>query len=474
MENVLSIISLITSPLSSSTTSSNLRKIFIVLFIDLLALGLSMPVLPTLVSQVTLEGPTDSVALVMKKDGASGNGARWYGFVVSVSSLAQLLSAPVVGQLSDKKFGRKWLISFFLFFISLYYFLLGISSLEWLKSDNDSAINYPLWIIFFAKLIGGLCAHVIMLSMTYISDISASTSKAQNFGLFGVAFGLAFIIGPATGGYLSARVKFQSPFFLSGILQLMNAIFVTTMMQDSWSPPHTNISEREAIVLWELMNPLRTFKIFLLPEVKFTVLPVALSMVLLTVCQQSFYTVWVLYAAHKFGWTSFHSGLFMTLTGICSVVVQGYVIRLLIPLIGERNCASFGLLFGIILNISVALIKNGWILFFILPLTSLEGLATPSLQSLVVKLSITNEKEKTESNELETSIQGGIQGSISSLQTLSKVIASVLATQLFYFGTSTSKLSGISFLFGALLNSLALFILRNSIVPSEKDANLLV
>jgi len=442
-----------------------------------------MPVLPNLISQLllTVDHPSSLIvepsstttitspnqqhqSIQLLQQQQQGAGARYYGLIVSVSSLAQLFLAPIVGQLSDRKFGRRTPLAFFLYFISIYYLMLGFSAVDWMRSLNTPAVNVSLFVVFLAKLISGCCGHVILLSLTYISDISTAKTKAQNFGLLGVATGLAFTIGPATGGYLSSHVHFESPFFISAILQFGNALFVTFGLRDTWKPP-SNISNNHATIQWRiLLNPLRSFRIFLTPKIRNSIMPMALSLVLLTTCQQSFHTVWVLYARHRFDWNSFHSGMFMTFTGVCTILVQGYVIRSLIPAFGEQVCASLGLGMSVLINIAVALIPSGWMLYFIFPITSLEGLAVPSLQSLIVKLANTTQQDEKliiDSPE-QDSIQGAIQGSISSLQILSKVVASVLATQLFSYGTTSTQVEspGLSFLLGAILSLFALVTLN--------------
>lgn len=215
------------------------------------------------------------------------------------------------------------------------------------------------------------------------------------------------------------------------------------------------------------MNPINTFKIYFLPENR-GVLPYAAALILFNICQQSFHSVWVLYAKARFNWSAFYASIYMTCAGAYAILVQGYVIRKLIPRIGKRSCAMLGLVMGLVLNLAVAFVADGWMIYVALPLGALEGLAAPSLQSIIVKrctVSLDNSAEK------QGSIQGAVQGSLSSLQTLSKIIAATLATQLFSFGISEGVHPGTSFMFGATLNLLALFILHSQRRAKKQEVN---
>ncbi|MDF1823790.1 MAG: TCR/Tet family MFS transporter [Verrucomicrobiales bacterium] len=380
--------------------------IFITLFLDILGIGLIVPILPKLIEQLG-DGRVDSASFI-------------YGWLVGLYSLMQFIFAPVIGSLSDR-FGRRPVILLSLFGTGLDYFLLAWApTLSW---------------FFAGRLISGISGANYSAAAAYVADVSPPEKRSANFGIIGAAFGLGFIFGPALGGWLG-EYGLRVPFLAAGLLTLVNWLYGFLVLPESLKKE--NIRKFKL----ERANPIGA-----LMELKRQPLILGLSgsYFISSIAHQVYPSIWVLYTGFRYQWDTKQTGLSLALVGLMAAIVQGGLARKIIPRIGERNSAVGGLIIMAIALTGYGLASEGWIVYFIIVFGSLSGIAVPAIQGMVSKSVGDNE-------------QGAIQGSLTSLQSIAGFIGPLLATSIFGFfisGKAPFILPGASFFFSAILSIVA-------------------
>jgi DHA1 family tetracycline resistance protein-like MFS transporter len=384
--------------------------IFVMVLLDILGLGLILPVLPQLIMGLTGEGLSEA--------------ARYGGWLWFTYAVTQFFFAPVLGGLSDR-FGRRPVLLISTFAFGLDYLVMGFApTLAWL---------------FAGRIVSGIAGATFTTGFAYMADISPPEKRAQNFGLVGAAFGLGFILGPAIGGLLgdfSPRV----PFVVAGGLALLNCAFGYFVVPESLPP------ERRRAFELRRANPLGTLlKLRSYPAV----LGLALALFLWQLGHQALPGTWSYYTMYKFGWGPGMVGVSLAFAGMLMALSQGLLSRHLIPRFGERRMAVVGLLAATVTLSGYAFATQGWMVFTVMPLLLFGALVFPSLNALM-------------SHRVPPDAQGELQGGVSSLQSLSAIAGPPAMTQLFGFFTSGAapvQFPGASFLAAALLTACALVLL---------------
>ncbi|MGK0188965.1 MAG: DHA1 family tetracycline resistance protein-like MFS transporter [Verrucomicrobiales bacterium] len=376
--------------------------IFITLVLDILGIGIVVPILPTLVEE--LSGKTIDAA------------AYLYGLLAMLYALMQFLFAPLLGSLSDR-YGRRPVILISLFGAGLDYFLLAWApTLEW---------------FFVGRILAGITGANFSAATAYIADISTPEKRAANFGLVGAAFGLGFSIGPAIGGLLG-QTDLRLPFIVAGVITLLNWLYGLFVLPESLAA-----SNRRKFS-WGRSNPVGA----LLHLRKYPmVLGLAGVYFLASIAHQVLPATWALFTKYRFSWEPLHIGMSLGAVGIMAAIVQGGLTRKILPKTGEQNAALIGLGISAVSFCLYGLATQGWMIYAIIVLGSLGGLATPAIQGMV-------------SRGVGDDEQGGVQGSMSSLNSVAAIIGTPLATGLFGYFISDSAplyLPGIAFLFSAVL-----------------------
>lgn len=387
--------------------------IFITLFLDVLGVGLIIPILPKLVDQLAAGGIT--------------NASYLHGTLVGLYSLMQFLFAPIIGSLSDR-FGRRKVILLSLFGSGLDYFLMGWApTIAWL---------------FLGRILSGITGANYSAAAAYIADISPPEKRAASFGIIGAAFGLGFICGPALGGFLG-EYGLRVPFYAAGILTLINWAYGFLILPESLKP------ENRRTFQWSRANPasallnLRKHRL---------VLGLSVSYFISSIAHQVYPAIWVLYTAYRYQWDTKQTGLSLALVGLMAAIVQGGLTRIIIPKIGERNAAVGGLTVMAIAMIGYGLAPEGWMVYLIIIFGSLSGISVPAIQGMV---SITVEEDE----------QGEAQGSLTSLQSIAGFIGPITATAIFGFFISERApaiVPGASFFFSSALSVMAAFLAARS------------
>ena len=376
--------------------------IFITLVLDILGIGLIIPILPKLIEEMQGKGLADA--------------AYTFGVLAALYSLMQFLFAPLLGSLSDR-YGRRPVILISLFGSGIDYFFLAFApTIGW---------------FFLARMISGITGANFAPATAYIADVSPPEKRAANFGLIGVAFGLGFIIGPAIGGMLG-EIDLRLPFIAAGCLTLINWIYGVFVLPESLKP------ENRQAFSWKRSNPVGS----LLALRRYPMIfGLAGSHFLSSLAHQVLPATWVLYTAYRYGWSEKDTGWSLALVGLMSAIVQGGLTRVIIPKIGEKKAAAFGFSISAVCYVLYGIAPQGWMVLIIIVFGSLGGLAGPALQGLI-------------SRNVGDDEQGSVQGSLTSLSSVANIIGMITATSLFgYFVGKHSPiiLPGAPFFFGAIV-----------------------
>lgn len=381
--------------------------IFITVFIDVIGLGIIIPVVPSLI--IDLTGQTIS------------NAAEYGGLLMFIYAGTQFLFAPMIGALSDR-FGRRPLLLCSLCAYGLNYLLLAWApTMTWL---------------FFARFLSGITGATTTTASAYVADISAPEEKAQNFGLLGAAFGLGFIIGPVIGGLLG-EFGSRIPFIAAAALSLINFIYGYFILPESLT------SQKRRSFELNRANPFGALKIIS----NFSAAGLFLVFFLIYLSHHATQSTWTYYTMFKFGWDEAMVGISLGVVGICVAVVQGGLTRWCIPKMGLTNAVYLGIGAYIIGFLGFSWAPNGKIMLAMIMPYALGGFAGPSLQGII-------------SNQVPANMQGELQGVLTSLISFSAIIGPPVMTQSFsYFSTSGALyIPGAPFILGALLSIVALII----------------
>lgn len=381
--------------------------ILITVLIDVLGIGLVVPILPELITQLA--------------GGEVSAGSSYYGFFIAAYAAMQFLFAPILGGLSDR-FGRRPVLLVSLLGAGLDYLLLALAP--------------NLWILFIGRVIAGITGANLTVANAYIADVTRPEDRAKNFGLIGAVFGIGFIVGPAMGGFLGS-FDLRLPFFAAAALALLNWLYGYFVLPESLGQ-----DKRQPFTARNL-NPLKMLAALARYPV---VLGLAASLVCTYMMHNFIQSTWVLFTGVRFGWGPLQNGLTLTLMGVMTAVVQGGLIRILIPWLGERRAIVYGLAISVFTMTSYALMTQEWMLFATMIVGSLTGISGPAIQGFV-------------SRSVSPSEQGTIQGALASLASLTGVIAPLLGTQLFSYFTGPSApffMPGAPFAAGTVFAVLAL------------------
>ena len=376
--------------------------IFITLLIDTIGWGLIIPVMPELIA-----GMKHITVNEASKEG---------GLLLFVYAFMQFICAPILGNLSDQ-FGRRPVLLFSLFGFGVDYIFLGFApSFGWL---------------FLGRTISGITGASFTTASAYIADISTAETRARNFGLIGAAFGLGFIIGPGIGGLLTGW-GIRAPFYAAAILTLLNWLYGYFVLPESLSKQHRRKFE------WKRANPLgslRNLKKY--PAVAGLILAVTLIYLASHAVQSN----WSYYTAYRFQWTPKTIGISLAVVGALVAFVQAGLIRVVTPRIGNERSIYIGLLLYAVGMFLFALASQSWMMFAFLVPYCLGGIAGPALQATI-------------SGHVPANTQGELQGSLTSLMSLTSIIGPLLMTNLFAYFTSVQSpvhFPGAPFVLGGLL-----------------------
>ena len=351
--------------------------IMVTMLIDMLAIGLIIPVLPAMVGSFT---------------GSQTDQAYWYGVVTFTFGLANFISSPILGALSDQH-GRRPIL------------LLGFLGL--CISFYGTALATTMGMLIAVRILSGAMQANISICNAYVADFTPPEERAKRFGMLGAMQGLGFIVGPVMGGLLGA-INLHLPFLVAGVLASINLIYGYFILPESLP-----LDKRKAL-RWQNANPWNALKtLAALRGVGSLVGVVAFN----GLAQFMLYTSWVLYTTFKFGWGPLENGWSLAAVGVVSVIVQGFLLGKLLKRFSPQSLAIVGLISSALSYLMWGLAWAGWVMFAVIGLNFLANTVTAAVNSMI-------------SGAADAKNQGSTLGAVSSLNSLMAVVAPLIAAPL--------------------------------------------
>ncbi len=352
--------------------------ILFTVLIDMVSIGLIVPVLPLIVGTFTASPSAQ---------------AFWFGVVAFSFGFANFFASPVLGAMSDR-FGRRPVL------------LLGFSGLA--LSFIVTGLATALWMLIAVRLFSGAMQSNAAVANAYVADITPPEDRARRFGLLGAMFGLGFILGPVAGGLLGA-IDLRLPFFVAGALAIANGLYGWFVLPESLPMSHRRPFELRRVNPFSSLRELGRLQ---------GVGPLVAVIALATLSQFTLHTSWVLYTTFKFGWGPAQNGWSLFAVGIMSALVQGFLLKFLLRRFTPQRIAAVGLVGSAMTYLGFGLASEGWMMFAVIIVgTLIGGGAQASISSLV-------------SNAADAKSQGRTMGSVASLNSLMAVIAPTIAAPL--------------------------------------------
>ena len=386
-------------PAATEPRRSTLIFVFVTVVLDVLALGIIIPVLPNLVKDF--------------QGGDTAAAARVVGLLGSLGAAVQFFAAPVLGAISDR-FGRRPVILFSCAGLALSYVLIATAT--------------SLAALYVARVITGIASASYATASAYIADVTPPEKRAASFGMLGAAFGLGFVAGPALGGVLG-EYSVHLPFWVAAGLCVANVFYGIFVLPESLAP-----EKRTARIDWLRANPIGSLKLLSAHK---GLLLLAAVFLLFAVSHDVMPSTFVLYGGERYGWSVQDVGLALGVIGMATAVVQGGLMRPLGRLLGDRGSVVTGLSFGALGFALFGLAPVGWMFLAAVPVQALWGISGPSIQGLM-------------SHKVGPSEQGRLQGAITSMRAIGGIIGPLIFTNAFSFGlTMEPAVPGLALFAGA-------------------------
>ena len=353
--------------------------VLITILLDVLALGISIPILPKLV-ETMLGGDTARAAIL-------------FGVFGTAFALMQFLFQPVLGALSDR-YGRRPVILFSNLGLGLDYILMALAP--------------TVWWLFVGRVIAGIAASSFSTATAYITDVTPPEKRAEAFGLIGVAFGVGFVIGPAVGGLLGT-IDPRLPLWVAAGFSLANAAYGYFVLPESLA------KENRSAFRWKMANPIGSLKLLRgHPEL----LGLSGAMFLYHLSHTVFPSIFVLHAGYRFGGGEGMVGLGLAGFAVCSAVVQGALIRPAVKHFGERKMLLFGMVAGTVGFLVLGLAETSFLFWLGMPILALWSFIGPAVQGIM-------------SRHVSASEQGQLQGANGAIAAFAGLLGPSIFTQLF-------------------------------------------
>jgi DHA1 family tetracycline resistance protein-like MFS transporter len=345
--------------------------------IDMMSIGLIIPVLPALVGEFT---------------GSQADQAFWYGVMTFAFGLANFFASPILGALSDAH-GRRPVL------------LLGFCGMA--VSFLATAVATALWVLVAVRVVSGAMQANMAVGSAYVADITPPEERAKRFGMLGAMFGLGFILGPVMGGLLGA-IDLRLPFLAAGSLALLNLLYGYFVLPESLP------AERRRAFHWKAANPVSSLRG--LAQLKGAG-PLIAVIACSGLAQFVLYTCWVLYTTFKFGWGPSENGWSLAAVGVVSVIVQGFLLGRLLRWFSPRRLAVLGLVSSTLAYAMWGAASQGWMMFAVIFVNLLGATVAASIQSII-------------SGAADARSQGQALGAVGGLNSLMAVLAPAIGAPL--------------------------------------------
>ncbi|WUR15565.1 MFS transporter [[Empedobacter] haloabium] len=396
--------------LVAAASPGRLGFVLVCVFIDMLGIGLIVPVLPILVGEYV---------------GSREEQTLWYGILGATFGLMQFIFMPMLGAISDR-IGRRPV---------LLYSMAGMS-LNFLAT----AWAPNLACLFIGRVIGGMSSASMSVASAYASDISTHDNRAKSFGKIGAAFGLGFIAGPMLGGLLGG-IDLHLPFYVAAALSAANFVYGWFFVPESLP------QARRGKFRLTRVNPLAgLLKLARRQDIRGLVIVYTL----VTLAQMMLHSTWVLYTNFRFGWTPSQNGLALFCVGVAAAVVQAGLLGVFIRKFGEVRLSLLGLTSGAITYLLYGLATQGWMMYVFILCNLLAFAAGPALQGIVSKATPADE-------------QGELMGSLQSIGSVGVIImplvGGVLLGEVSHLPPSDWRI-GVTFFVCAAMQAIAIAVAR--------------
>ncbi len=403
----------------TSVPASRASVLFILVTVtlDVLALGMIIPVLPMLV-QDFVGGDASRAAIV-------------FGFMSVTWALMQFVFSPILGALSDT-YGRRPVLLFSNLGLGLDHVLMALApTLPWL---------------FVGRILNGIAAATFSTATAYIADVTPADKRGAAFGMIGATFGVGFVLGPAIGGWLGS-IDPRLPFWVAAGMSLANAVYGYFVLPESLPKANrTPFRLRTA-------NPVGAMKMLFGPA---NLRDLSTIMFLYHLAHAVLPAVFVLYASYRFNWGPREVGGVLAIVGICSAIVQAVLTRLVIARFGVRTTLMIGLIAGIIGFLVQGITMSPWVYLMGIPIFSLWGFIAPAVMQLMTA-------------QVGDDAQGQLQGANSSLMSVANLIGPLVFSQVFAWaiaGGPGASLAGAPFVMAAaLLATASIFAVKSAARP---------
>lgn len=397
-----------------NTRKPALIFILITLLIDVAGLGIIIPVMPKLITGLTGQPLSDA--------------ARWGGWMSFAYAATQFLCAPIMGGLSDR-FGRRPVLLASLFGFGIDYLFMAIApNISWL---------------FVSRVIAGAMGASFTTASAYIADITPPEKRAQNFGMIGAVFGMGFIVGPLIGGTLGPLGP-RVPFVASAVLTLANWLFGFFILPESLRPEHRRPFD------WKRANPIGSLGNLKKYPV---ILGLVASLVLVQIAAHAVQSNWSYYTIEKFGWGERTIGISIAVVGLAVGLVQGGLIRVAIPKLGQRRSVYLGLALYSLGFFLYAAATSTWMMFVFTFVYCLGGIAGPAIQGLI-------------SSQVPANEQGELQGGLTSMLSATTIVGPpIMANTFAYFTRPGAPIHfpGAAMTLGGILTLISAALARSSL-----------
>jgi DHA1 family tetracycline resistance protein-like MFS transporter len=355
--------------------------IFVTILVDVIGIGIILPIIPDLIMELTGEGTAQAVIYGM--------------WLTTAFAGMQFLFSPVLGEISDR-YGRRPI---------LLIALLGLS-IDYLIHAWAPTITF----LFIGRFLAGITGASFTVASAYIADISTPEKKAKNFGLIGAAFGLGFIIGPGIGGFFG-ELDIRLPFYIAAGLTFANFLFGYFFVPESLIPENRRPINPLKMIPGVSLISLRNYK---------GVLLLIFAFFLANLAGQALPSVWSYYGIERYDWSPQEIGISLMVVGVLVAIAQGFLVGVVVKKIGKQKTVIAGFLLWTVGMFLFSQASQPWMLYAFLIPYALGGVAGPTIQGII-------------SNQVSEKEQGNLQGAITGLVSVTAILGQLIFSPVFYY-----------------------------------------